>query len=145
MGYLGYFFVNDGRRIFQHFVVDVAGSQFFSDFAFVEFAGIVFQNQGVIPLKNGFVFASAEPIGIAKMVADERIGRFKFGRYFQIINRFVVLSETLESPAKTVGNMSVVGNLVVGIDNHPKSFVDVFTVFQQTVAQKIEHEVMVLA
>src|SRR6202011_1418737 len=61
----------------------------------------------VIPLEMRLEFASGAPIGIAEMVVDHWIRRFKVDRPFELLHRLVVAAEFVIRPAKTIDNISV--------------------------------------
>lgn len=64
---------------------DAAGN-FLFDFFPNDFAAVIGESEGMMPLETGFVFASAEPIGIAEVFVNQRIGRFEFRRFFKIFD-----------------------------------------------------------
>lgn len=51
---------------------DAAGN-FLFDFFPNDFAAVIGESEGMMPLETGFVFASAEPIGIAEVFVNQRI------------------------------------------------------------------------
>src|SRR5436305_9196982 len=89
-----------GLILIRETIVDL-----FEDTVAVFFLG--FQIARMIPLEMRLKLAANAPVGIAKMVVDDRIGCFQLDRAFKLFDGQIILAELVMRPAETVDDIAV--------------------------------------